>query len=309
VATALCPFKNLSGGTNRNTIMKKKLIISFSGGRASAYMLWWLMNEWSDRHNWEIIVVFANTGKEVEGTLFFVDECSQEWNIPIVWVEAKCKDEKGMPFSEKGWSVQHRIVTYETASRKGEPFEEMISVLGIPSSEVPFCSKQLKKFAIQSYARSLGWEDYHVTIGLRLDEISKRANKNWKEEKIMYPLVEFNPVNKRQVINWWTKQSFNLDIHPDEGNCDNCWKKDDLTLVRNMQRNPLSFQWWEDMTNEYGRLNPRETDLLPPFNFFRGNKSVSDIRELARLSDKELKQITLFTDTEESKCGESCEAF
>lgn len=112
----------------------KKLLISFSGGRTSGYMLWYLFNEWQERDKWEKIVVFANTGKEAEGTLFFVDECSQEWKIPIVWVEAKCKDDDGKPFSEKGWSVSHKIVDFETASRKGEPFEEMISVSLEPMS-------------------------------------------------------------------------------------------------------------------------------------------------------------------------------
>ena len=82
--------------------VKRRLVVSFSGGRTSAYMLWWLLNKWVYRRNWQIIVVFANTGKEVEGTLFFVDECAKEWGINIIWLEAKHKDETGNTFSNKG---------------------------------------------------------------------------------------------------------------------------------------------------------------------------------------------------------------
>jgi len=286
--------------------MKKKLLISFSGGRTSAYMTWWLLNEWKDRDQYEIIVVFANTGKEVEGTLFFVDECENEWGIDIIWVEAKCKDENGIPFSKKGWQVKHKVVTYETASRKGEPFEEMLSLLGIPSTNAPFCSTQLKKDAIESYAASIGWDDYQIAIGLRFDE-PKRVSEERANTNLIYPFVDLKPIMKIDVIIWWLKQSFDLNIHPDDGNCDNCWKKDELRLVRNMVRKPGSFLWWEEQVEKYGWLNPRNLDLKPPFNFFRGNKSVMDIRKLATLSQAELKQMSMF-DTVES-CNESCEAF
>lgn len=266
------------------------------------YMTWWLFNEWAERDDWEKIVVFANTGKEVEGTLFFVDECSQEWCIPIVWVEARFKDDEGKPYSEKGWAVKHRVITYETASRKGEPFEEMISLLGIPSSNAPFCSKQLKRLAIESYAKSIGWTDYMVASGIRVDE-----NRPLDRKRCIYPFIDIKPTYKIEVLLWWSNQPFNLAIHPDDGNCDNCWKKNTNLLVRNIVRKPEGFLWWEQMEKNYGCLNPRNIDLKPPFNFFRGNKSVSDIRELAKLNQAELKQMSMFEPL--NPCGESCEAF
>lgn len=279
--------------------MKNKLLISFSGGRTSAYMLWWLMNEWQDRDNWDKVVIFANTGKEVEGTLFFVDECSQEWNIPVIWVEA-IPSEKG-----KGWSVNHKVVTYETASRNGEPFEAMISKIGIPRTDEPHCSRQLKTYAIESYIKSIGWKGYYRAIGIRVDE--NRIIDNYKSKRYMYPLVHLNPKNKRQISEWWDKQLFDLNIHPDDGNCDNCWKKDFPRLVRNMVRNPKSFEWWSEMQLKYSFFNPRNNTLKPPFNFYRGNKSVFDIKKLAELSQAELKQISLFDKLD--GCATSCEAF
>lgn len=52
-----------------------KLIISFSGGQTSAYMLQLILNDKSYLSNYEIKVLFANTGKENERTLQFVKEC------------------------------------------------------------------------------------------------------------------------------------------------------------------------------------------------------------------------------------------
>lgn len=44
----------------------KKLIISFSGGRTSAYMTKMLLDN-LDRKVYDIAVIFANTGKERHG--------------------------------------------------------------------------------------------------------------------------------------------------------------------------------------------------------------------------------------------------
>ena len=55
---------------NKN-LATKKLSISFSGGKTSAYMTKWLMDNKKQDYD-EIVVTFANTGQENEETLEFV---------------------------------------------------------------------------------------------------------------------------------------------------------------------------------------------------------------------------------------------
>jgi len=282
----------------------KKLLISFSGGRTSAYMLNYCWNNLKDTY--EMIVVFANTGKEQEGTLEFVENCSKNWNIPIIWIEATHKDEFGNLHSKKGWKVKHKIVDFNSASRKGEPFEEMISVLGIPFTNAPFCSDQLKRKAIESYIKSIGWKGYYKAIGIRCDEID-RVNPKYKEKKIIYPLVSNLPTTKPEAINYFSIQKFDLEIDSDLGNCDNCWKKDILRLVRNARNYPQTYDWWQLMTDNYGYLNLRNSQLQPPFNFFRGNLSPKDIFKLSSMPDNIISKLA--SKQKLDGCSESCEAF
>ncbi|KPW99803.1 Phage-related protein [Pseudomonas savastanoi] len=87
-------------------------VVSFSGGRTSAYMLRQVLDANDDLD--DLIVTFANTGKEHPATLDFVNECARRWQVLIVWLEYRDDD------------LGFAIVTYETASRDGEPFEALI---------------------------------------------------------------------------------------------------------------------------------------------------------------------------------------
>src|SRR4051812_21794137 len=114
----------------------KTLLISFSGGRTSAYMTK-LILESNQYDDFIKIVLFANTGKERNETLDFVNECDHRWNFGTVWIESVVHHDE-----RKGST--HKIVTYETASRQGQPFEDVILKYGIPNAAFPHCTRELK---------------------------------------------------------------------------------------------------------------------------------------------------------------------
>ena len=97
----------------------KELLISFSGGRTSAFMARMIqvspIYEKYKKH-----YVYANTGKERQETLDFVKACQDNWELPIVWVEAVIDPEKG-----KG--TRHRIVDYSTAILNTDTSEGQIA--------------------------------------------------------------------------------------------------------------------------------------------------------------------------------------
>ena len=95
-----------------------RIIVSFSGGRTSAYMGWWLKHH--TEH--ELMFVFMNTGCEHPATLDFLERSDKEWGLNLVWLEAAVNHNgKG-----RGFGTKHKVVTYETAARNGEPMEAVI---------------------------------------------------------------------------------------------------------------------------------------------------------------------------------------
>ena len=61
-------------------------LISFSGGRTSAYMLYHILQAHGGSLPDDIYVTFANTGKEMPETLDFVHDCGVHWDVKIHWL-------------------------------------------------------------------------------------------------------------------------------------------------------------------------------------------------------------------------------
>ena len=215
--------------------------ISFSGGRTSAYMLWRVLEANGGLPS-EAIVCFANTGKEDEATLRFVQDCSEQWNVPITWLE----------YRADGYAV----VDYATASRDGEPFEALIRKRGfLPNPVARFCTVELKVRTIHRYLKDNSWTTWDSMLGIRADEqrrLAKIGNQDYgKHEEKIAPLGQAG-ITKDAVGAFWKAQPFDLGL-PNmngvtmHGNCDLCFLKGGAQVLSLITEKPERAVWWAKM--------------------------------------------------------------
>lgn len=254
---------------------ERHLLISFSGGETSAYMTHWIFQNWGDRYD-DIVVVFANTGMERVETLDFIRQCDERLGFGTIWIEGRVNPKMGE-------GTRAEVVTYETASRKGEVFEAQIAKYGIPNTAFKYCSKNMKLQVIDNFARSIGWKarSFDIAIGIRADEID-RMSVEMEARRIVYPLIK-GGVRREDVMAFWEDQPFRLQLRSYEGNCRTCWKKSDRKLFTIMSEHPEFFDWDERMEQKYGLVGP-EFSKQPPMpddyrrTFWRMNRSTADMR-------------------------------
>lgn len=220
--------------------------ISFSGGRTSAYMLHRVL-EANGGLPADAIVCFANTGKECEETLDFVRDCSANWQVPITWLEyAEAEETKD----------RYKLVTFDTASRDGEPFEELIRARNyLPNPVARFCTVELKVRAIHRHLNAIGWTEWDSMLGIRADEprrLAKIGNQDYgKHEEKCAPLGQAG-ITKEDVGAFWRAQPFDLSLPNNNGvtmhgNCDLCFLKGGAQILSLIAEKPARAVWWVKM--------------------------------------------------------------
>lgn len=214
-------------------------IINFSGGRTSAYMAKRLIDEGLT----DYIVTFQNTGKEMPGTLDFVNECDKRWGLNIVWLEYR----KPATFA---------VVDYTSASRNGEPYSQLIEQrpASIPNMQFRYCTTELKINTLKRYLKSIGVNDYISYNGIRYDE-PRRWSK--VQENVELPLVKWK-VDKKVVLDFWKSQDFDLKLNEPYGNCDCCFLKGKGKLAIIAKEKPELFDWWIDIEKQSGHQWKKE---------------------------------------------------
>lgn len=271
-------------------------VISFSGGATSGYMLWRILQAHGGVLPDDVIVTFANTGREMPATLDFVHDCETHWGVKIHWLEYRyctpTEAEAAAWRNEEGDLLREKIerlgtpttpkkkralktltdrldrlpetpapnrhgfveVTYETASRDGEPFEQVVrSRKMLPNPAIRYCTVDLKIRTMRRFIKATyGWDQWIQVVGLRADE-SRRVDKatdratqikNAEPGWVVCPLSTAG-VEVMDVMRFWKAQNFKLELAgPWEGNCDLCFLKNRGAISRMIVDHPERPLWW-----------------------------------------------------------------
>lgn len=215
-------------------------IVSFSGGRTSGFMLRKILDAFGGTLPNDVRVCFQNTGLEHPKTYEFVREVAARWGVEIHWLEYRRNGDRNT-FAE---------VTFETASRNGEPFSALIEARQfLPNPVTRFCTTELKIRTVKRYVNSLGWETFSNAIGLRADEPRRvaRMRGDVKAETPVMPMAEAGHT-LADVLAFWKEQPFDLDLPGGNnafGNCVGCFLKGAPRLLRLMSEEPEHFEWWK----------------------------------------------------------------
>ena len=234
-------------------------IISISGGRSSGFMLYKILEAHEGVLPENVKVIFCNTGKELEATLDFVDCMQREWRVPVTWLEYRYyRNNKGTANDPRHC---FEVVNHDSASRQGQPFEMLIeSRRRLPNIMSRICTMELKVRTIERYLRRkhglksatyASPADYVKALGIRQDEPRRWKRIAARDCNVSMPLV-FANVQKRDVERFWERQSFDLAIPSQRGNCDLCFLKGKKELMDTLEERPDLADWWVKQESSVG---------------------------------------------------------
>jgi 3'-phosphoadenosine 5'-phosphosulfate sulfotransferase (PAPS reductase)/FAD synthetase len=194
------------------------------------------------------IVTFQNTGKEMPATLDFINECDKRWGLNIVWLEYR-------------YGNNFEVVSYETASRDGRPFDELIAHKKhfLPNQMMRYCTKEMKIETVRRYLQSIGVKEWTSYNGIRYDEPRRwsKAKNLPSYQEIELPLVKWK-TTKDDVLNWWSEQDFDLMLKQPYGNCDGCFLKGKGKLAIIAKERPELLDWWINHEEKSGSTFKKE---------------------------------------------------
>lgn len=291
-------------------------LISFSGGRTSAFMLHQIIQAHGGALPKDVHVTFANTGKEREETLRFVHECGSRWGVRIRWLEWQDREGRGTPSADR-----YAEVGLNSASRAGEPFLALIARKRyLPNAVTRFCTAELKIDTMKQFMLAQGYTNWTNVVGLRHDEGHRllkqyARNEAGKERWQSYMPLDKARVAKAAVMAFWLggnrdprhptlplPQGFDLGLRDYEGNCDDCMLKGFDVLAFQERERPNNLDWWigaEDLVTGLG-AKPTGARFVTEYSYRDIKRHVASSPLLFPLDWESLPP--------SEGCGDQCEA-
>ena len=213
--------------------MDKQVVVSFSGGRTSAYLVWL-----TKQLGMNAKYVFMDTGAEHTKTYEFVRNVARYFGVEVTCLRVDVNPELG-----KGNG--YKIVSLDEINQDLYPWRKMMEKYGVPYYGGAFCTDRMKLVPFKKYCDdTFGKGNYETWLGIRTDEPNRLSQK----DGIRY-LAEISDFEKQDVLDWWSEQDFDLNLDEWLGNCVFCMKKSDLKLAAAQRDEPGMYLEFLDAIN------------------------------------------------------------
>lgn len=138
-------------------------VVSFSGGRTSAYLVK-LMEERRKNDGWNVKYVFMDTGAEHPETYTFIRNVVKHFGIELVCLRCKIdmRPNHGTTYTE---------ISIDDIKPDLQPWKDMMQKYGTPYFGGAFCTRTMKTDAYNAYCKDhFGKGNYISWLGIRYDE-------------------------------------------------------------------------------------------------------------------------------------------
>lgn len=325
-----------------------KHIVSFSGGRTSAYLVH-LMEQKRINEGWDVEYVFMDTGAEHPKTYEFVRNVVKYWSINLHCLKGNFKQK-----IRQAHTVDVVGVDDIGLDLVDGPFAQMMRKYGLPTVASPWCTSRMKEEVNDKFCESQGWSHRTHWIGYRSDEPARYFGKScWGElrkynlhhselgeifrealngsdlmsrrlvgstreliklrvETLKYSrlryLAELSDFEKADILSFWKSQPFDLGIEEHLGNCVFCIKKSINKVALAMMDEPEILQQWLGALDSGSSRLTKGGEENKGF-MYRGPNSNHSLDELFSGMTRDELFSSLKGVPGNNACAESCEPF
>lgn len=277
------------------------IVCSFSGGRTSAMMtLTIAAMVQSGEITAPVTYMFLDTGAEHPKTYEFLKKVVDFAGIDLVCLRAV--------IGPAGQGVRHEVIRLDEIGYDLTVWKKMLAKHSTPyTPKGGFCTTRMKQEPAKHYLDQMfGRTGYIQALGMRIDE-PRRLLRNGKKKR--FYMADILPdVEKIDVLKFWRRMPFDLEIPEWLGNCVFCVKKrPNKIALAAMDAPELADDFWKILTSP--DVKPADSGR-DPLIMYRDYSTLDGIRRtfdgidrgeiIARL------RVTRVED-EANSCSESCE--